>query len=117
MGMKGAKGQGEMGLPGPPGPAGIKTYIFMHDNNPIICIFFCLLQARSEVIFSFTGLQGPRGEDGEGYPGPSGPPGKPGTPGTPGKRGPLGPMGVCDLSSCYQAYGFRDDPFRKGPNF
>ncbi|XP_077078132.1 uncharacterized protein LOC143731275 [Siphateles boraxobius] len=64
-----------------------------------------------------AGLQGPRGDAGEGYPGPSGPPGKHGTPGTPGKRGPPGSMGICDLSSCYQAYGFRDDPFRKGPNF
>ncbi|XP_051553169.1 collagen alpha-1(XXI) chain-like [Myxocyprinus asiaticus] len=64
-----------------------------------------------------AGLQGPRGDDGEGYPGPSGPPGKPGPPGIPGKRGPPGSMGLCDPSSCYQAYNFRDDPFRKGPNF
>ncbi len=117
MGMKGAKGQGEMGLPGPPGPAGIKHIYSCMIIIPFFVLFFCLLEARSEVIFSSTGLQGPRGEDGEGYPGSSGPPGKPGTPGTPGKRGPPGSMGVCDLSSCYQAYGFRDDPFRKGPNF
>ncbi|TRY89275.1 hypothetical protein DNTS_014787 [Danionella cerebrum] len=62
------------------------------------------------------GLQGPRGDDGEGYPGPSGPSGKPGSPGIPGKRGPPGSTGVCDPSLCYP-YGYRDDPFRKGPNF
>lgn len=40
VGMKGAKGEGEMGLPGPPGPAGMKTNIFLHDNNPLRCILF-----------------------------------------------------------------------------
>ncbi|XP_016299338.1 collagen alpha-1(XXI) chain [Sinocyclocheilus anshuiensis] len=107
---------GSPGYPGPPGrqgPEGVKG-----DIGPV-----GMKGAKGQGEMGLpgppgpAGLQGPRGNDGEGYPGPSGPPGKPGTPGTPGKRGPPGPMGVCDPSSCYQAYGFRDDPFRKGPNF
>ncbi|XP_016430855.1 collagen alpha-1(XXI) chain-like [Sinocyclocheilus rhinocerous] len=107
---------GSPGYPGPPGrrgPEGVKG-----DIGPM-----GMKGAKGQGEMGLpgppgpAGLQGPRGDDGEGYPGPSGPPGKPGTPGTPGKRGPPGPMGVCDLSSCYQAYGFRNDPFRKGPNF
>ncbi|KAM8966978.1 uncharacterized protein RCH25_025644 [Pelodytes ibericus] len=64
-----------------------------------------------------TGLSGLNGSNGEGMPGPPGNPGKNGMSGTPGKRGLPGSPGVCDLSSCYSAYGVRDDPFRKGPNF
>ncbi|XP_063307816.1 collagen alpha-1(XXI) chain-like [Pelobates fuscus] len=64
-----------------------------------------------------TGLPGLNGSTGEGMPGPPGNPGKNGMSGTPGKRGLPGPPGVCDLSSCFSAYGIRDDPFRKGPNF
>ncbi|XP_053323977.1 collagen alpha-1(XXI) chain-like [Spea bombifrons] len=63
------------------------------------------------------GLPGLNGSSGEGLPGPPGIPGKNGVSGTPGKRGQPGPPGVCDLSSCFSAYGVRDDPFRKGPNF
>ncbi|XP_044151436.1 collagen alpha-1(XXI) chain-like [Bufo gargarizans] len=63
------------------------------------------------------GLPGINGSNGEGLVGPSGNPGKNGVPGTPGKRGFPGTPGVCDLSSCLSAYGARDDPFRKGPNF
>ncbi|RXN25255.1 collagen alpha-1(XXI) chain-like protein [Labeo rohita] len=107
---------GSPGYPGPPGsrgPEGVKG-----DIGPI---GMKGAKGQGEVGLPGApgpaGLQGPRGDDGEGYPGQSGPPGKPGTPGIPGKRGPPGAMGVCDPSSCYQAYGFRDDPFRKGPNF
>ncbi|XP_050978409.1 vWFA and Collagen domain-containing protein [Labeo rohita] len=107
---------GSPGYPGPPGsrgPEGVKG-----DIGPM-----GMKGAKGQGEMGLpgppgpAGLQGPRGDDGEGYPGQSGPPGKPGTPGIPGKRGPPGAMGVCDPSSCYQAYGFRDDPFRKGPNF
>ncbi|KAM3929720.1 uncharacterized protein RB166_007378 [Leptodactylus fuscus] len=63
------------------------------------------------------GLPGTNGSNGVGMVGPSGNPGKDGVPGTPGKRGFPGTPGVCDLSSCLSAYGVRDDPFRKGPNF
>ncbi|ROL43782.1 Collagen alpha-1(XXI) chain [Anabarilius grahami] len=107
---------GSPGYPGPPGrrgPEGVKG-----DIGPM---GMKGAKGQGEVGLPGppgpAGLQGPRGDDGEGYPGPSGPPGKPGTPGTPGKRGTPGSMGICDLSSCYQAYGFRDDPFRKGPHF
>lgn len=51
MGMKGAKGQGEMGLPGPPGPAGIKEYIFMHDNNPLFIFLSFASTVRSNFLF------------------------------------------------------------------
>ncbi|XP_051557636.1 collagen alpha-1(XXI) chain-like [Myxocyprinus asiaticus] len=107
---------GAPGYPGPPGrrgPEGVKG-----DIGPM-----GMKGAKGQGDIGLpgppgpAGLQGPRGEDGEGYPGPSGPPGKPGSPGIPGKCGPPGSMGVCDPSSCYQAYSFRDDPFRKGPNF
>ncbi|NP_001038479.1 vWFA and Collagen domain-containing protein [Danio rerio] len=107
---------GSPGYPGPPGsrgPEGVKG-----DIGPM-----GIKGAKGQGEIGLPGppgqqgLQGSRGDDGEGYPGPSGPPGKSGTPGIPGKRGPPGSMGVCDPSSCYQAYGFRDDPFRKGPNF
>ncbi|XP_075441860.1 uncharacterized protein LOC142487059 [Ascaphus truei] len=64
-----------------------------------------------------TGSPGLNGRNGEGMPGPSGNPGKHGVAGTPGKRGLPGPPGVCDVSSCFSAYGVRNDPFRKGPNF
>ncbi|XP_018415840.1 PREDICTED: collagen alpha-1(XXI) chain-like [Nanorana parkeri] len=64
-----------------------------------------------------AGSPGMNGVNGEGIIGPPGNPGKNGVPGTPGKRGFPGPSGVCDLSSCLSAYGARDDPFRKGPNF
>nr|DBA24575.1 TPA: hypothetical protein GDO54_012208 [Pyxicephalus adspersus] len=64
-----------------------------------------------------AGPPGMNGVNGEGIIGPPGNPGKNGVPGTPGKRGFPGPSGVCDLSSCLSAYGARDDPFRKGPNF
>ncbi|XP_056377095.1 collagen alpha-1(XXI) chain-like [Hyla sarda] len=63
------------------------------------------------------GLPGINGSNGEGAVGPPGSPGKNGVPGVPGKRGFPGSSGVCDLSSCLSAYGVRDDPFRKGPNF
>ncbi|KAJ8336670.1 hypothetical protein SKAU_G00378900 [Synaphobranchus kaupii] len=63
-----------------------------------------------------TGHPGPRGADGEGRRGPPGIPGQSGIPGVPGKRGPPGPAGACDVSLCYQAYGFRNDRFSKGPN-
>ncbi|XP_075172191.1 uncharacterized protein LOC142243873 [Anomaloglossus baeobatrachus] len=63
------------------------------------------------------GLPGTNGSNGEGMVGPPGNPGKNGGPGTPGKRGYPGNAGVCDMSVCLSAYGVRDDPFRKGPNF
>ncbi|KAG8571697.1 hypothetical protein GDO81_011755 [Engystomops pustulosus] len=63
------------------------------------------------------GLPGANGRNGEAMVGPPGNPGKNGATGTPGKRGFPGTPGVCDLSSCLSAYGVRDDPFRKGPNF
>ncbi|XP_042567960.1 collagen alpha-1(XXI) chain-like isoform X2 [Cyprinus carpio] len=107
---------GSPGYPGPPGrrgPEGVKGDIGPMGMKGV--------KGQGEIGLPGppgpAGLQGPRGDDGEGYPGPSGPPGKPGTSGTPGKRGPPGPMGVCDRSSCNQAYGFRNDPFGKGPNF
>ncbi|KAG5841769.1 hypothetical protein ANANG_G00170410 [Anguilla anguilla] len=63
-----------------------------------------------------AGLPGPPGVDGEGRRGSPGIPGQSGMPGIPGKRGPPGPAGECDVSLCYQAYGFRDLRFSKGPN-
>ncbi|KAA0718610.1 Collagen alpha-1(XXI) chain [Triplophysa tibetana] len=104
-GYPGAPGRrGQEGVKGDIGPRGMKG-----------------AKGQGDVGFPGTpgpaGLQGPRGDDGEGYPGPPGPPGKHGTPGIPGKRGSPGSVGVCDPSSCYQSYGLRDDPFRKGPNF
>ncbi|XP_035285213.1 vWFA and Collagen domain-containing protein [Anguilla anguilla] len=63
-----------------------------------------------------AGLPGPPGVDGEGRRGSPGIPGQSGMPGIPGKRGPPGPAGACDVSLCYQAYGFRDLRFSKGPN-
>ncbi|XP_073534842.1 uncharacterized protein [Phyllobates terribilis] len=63
------------------------------------------------------GLPGINGSNGEALVGPPGNPGKNGVPGTPGKRGYPGTAGVCDMSVCLSAYGVRDDPFRKGPNF
>ncbi|XP_045076953.1 collagen alpha-1(XXI) chain-like [Coregonus clupeaformis] len=64
-----------------------------------------------------SGVQGPRGSDGIGRPGPQGMPGKSGSPGMPGKQGSSGLPGVCDMSSCYQTYNLRNDPYSKGPNF
>ncbi|CAL8343520.1 unnamed protein product [Merluccius merluccius] len=65
-----------------------------------------------------AGVQGPRGQDGEGSQGPPGEPGKPGGHGVPGKRGPPGAQGVCDMASCYQAYGrLQEEHYSKGPYY
>ncbi|XP_031760285.1 collagen alpha-1(XXI) chain isoform X1 [Xenopus tropicalis] len=63
------------------------------------------------------GLPGLNGSNGESLPGPPGNPGKNGVPGAHGKRGLPGSPGVCDISSCFSAYGMRNNPFIKGPNF
>ncbi|KAJ3594384.1 hypothetical protein NHX12_003691 [Muraenolepis orangiensis] len=64
------------------------------------------------------GVQGPRGQEGEGSQGPPGEPGKPGGHGVPGKRGPPGSQGVCDMASCYQAYGrLQEEHYGKGPYY
>ncbi|XP_064797669.1 collagen alpha-1(XXI) chain-like [Oncorhynchus masou masou] len=86
-GTRGLKGTKGEGRPGSPGPTGQ------------------------------SGVQGPRGSDGIGRPGTQGMPGKSGSPGMPGKQGSSGLPGVCDMSSCYQAYNLRNDPYSKGPNF
>ncbi|CDQ67226.1 unnamed protein product [Oncorhynchus mykiss] len=86
-GPRGLKGTKGEGRPGSPGPTGQ------------------------------SGVQGPRGSDGIGRPGTQGMPGKSGSPGMPGKQGSSGLPGVCDMSSCYQAYNLRNDPYSKGPNF
>ncbi|XP_069815769.1 collagen alpha-1(XXI) chain-like [Dendropsophus ebraccatus] len=101
-GLQGLPGpQGMKGDKGPKGDKGSKGENGIGDQGPP----------------GAPGLPGINGSNGEGLVGPPGSPGKNGVPGTPGKRGFPGTPGVCDLSSCLSAYGVRDNPFRKGPNF
>lgn len=104
---------GYPGIQGLPGPQGLKGDIGSKGDKG----------SKGERGIGQPGPPGPAGSpgmngvNGESIVGPPGNPGKNGLPGTPGKRGFPGPAGVCDLSSCLSAYGARDDPFRKGPNF
>ncbi|XP_075684282.1 uncharacterized protein LOC142652516 [Rhinoderma darwinii] len=101
-GIQGIQGtQGMKGDKGPKGDKGSKGERGVGEQGPP----------------GASGLPGINGSNGEGLIGSPGNPGKNGVPGTPGKRGFPGNAGVCDLSSCLSAYGVRDDPFRKGPNF
>ncbi|XP_061110455.1 vWFA and Collagen domain-containing protein [Conger conger] len=95
--------QGLQGIKGEMGPTGVKGSKGEGDTG-------------SPGLPGPTGIPGPPGTDGVGHRGPPGIPGQSGIPGVPGKRGPAGPAGVCDVSSCYQAYGYRHDRFSKGPN-
>ncbi|XP_053571811.1 collagen alpha-1(XXI) chain-like [Bombina bombina] len=104
---------GYPGLQGLPGPQGIKGDTGQKGDKG----------SKGERGIGQPGPPGPAGPSGlngrseEGLPGPPGIPGKNGVSGSTGKRGLPGPPGTCDVSSCFSAYGVRDDPFRKGPNF
>ncbi|XP_075070496.1 uncharacterized protein LOC142159497 [Mixophyes fleayi] len=104
---------GYPGIQGLPGPQAIKGDTGQKGNKG----------SKGEHSIGQPGPPGPpgppgiNGSNGEGHSGPPGNPGKNGVPGPQGKHGSPGPAGVCDMSLCLPAYGVRDDPFRKGPNF
>ncbi|KAM4705020.1 uncharacterized protein WCC33_009854 [Rhinophrynus dorsalis] len=128
-GLPGIQGRtGERGPPGYPGRGGRAGYPGVQGVPGLRGIKGETGQrgekgSKGELGIGEPGQPGPigppglNGSNGEGLPGPPGNPGTNGVSGIPGKRGLPGPPGVCDMSSCFPAYGVRDDPFRKGPNF